>query len=307
MAEEMWRHIRGRTWCIDGHITIPVYLLNEREAVLLDSGYADRDRPILEALLGQKGLRVRAILGTHSHNDHNGNHAYFQKTHGAEIILRDIEAAVVSDFSFLTAAYFPGTAEELARELPHLLVKPDRTFSCLDQAVQIDGESFSLIPLPGHTPGHIGIVTPDQVFYVGDTLLSSQAMRRAKLPSTIDWRQDLESKKRLRSTDYQDYILAHSGVYKSIQALITENILDRERRTAEILEWLQERDYWTQSEVEQLLRKKLQVRSTSFMGQIIFQRNAMCVMEYLVNTDSVSKELREETACYTVIHKKNVL
>ena len=307
MAEGMWRHVRGRTWCIDGHITIPVYLLNEREAVLLDSGYADRDRPVLEALLRQKGLRVRAILGTHSHNDHNGNHAYFQKTHGAEIILRDLEAAVVSDFSLMTAAYFPASAEEPARELPHLLVKADRTFSRSDQAVRIGGERFSLIPLPGHTPGHTGIVTPDQVLYVGDALLSTQAMRSAKLPSTMDWRQDLESKKRLRSADYQDYILAHSGIYKSIQALIAENILDRERRTAEILEWLRERDCWTQSEVEQLLMERLQVRGTSFMGQIIFRRNAMCVMEYLVSTDSVSIETRKGTACYTVIHKKSVL
>ena len=277
MAEGMWRHVRGRTWCIDGHITIPVYLLNEREAVLLDSGYADRDRPVLEALLRQKGLRVRAILGTHSHNDH------------------------------MTAAYFPASAEELARELPHLLVKADRTFSRSDQAVRIGGERFSLIPLPGHTPGHTGIVAPDQVLYVGDALLSTQAMRSAKLPSTMDWRQDLESKKRLRSADYQDYILAHSGIYKSIQALIAENILDRERRTAEILEWLRERDCWTQSEVEQLLMERLQVRGTSFMGQIIFRRNAMCVMEYLVSTDSVSIETRKGTACYTVIHKKSVL
>lgn len=257
MAEGMWRHICGRTWCIDGHITIPVYLLNEREAVLLDSGYADRDRPILEALLEQTDLRVGAIIGTHSHNDHNGNHAYFQKGHGAEIILRDIEAAVVSDFSFMTAAYFPGRVEALARELPHLPVKPDRTFSRSDQTVRIDGESFFLIPLPGHTPGHTGIVTPDQVLYACDMLLSSQVIQRAKLPSTMDWRQDLESKKRLLSTDYPAYSLAHSGVYKSIQALAAENILDRERRTAEILEWFQERDCWTQGDVEQLLRKKL--------------------------------------------------
>lgn len=43
------------------------------------------------------------------------------------------------------------------------------------------------------------------------------------------------------------------------------------------------------------------------MGQIIFRRNAVCVMEYLVNTDSVSKEMGEGTDYYTVIHKKTVL
>lgn len=56
-----WNHVRGNTWCIEGRVCIPVYLLNEGEAVLLDSGYAE-DRPQLDALLREKGLRVRAIL-----------------------------------------------------------------------------------------------------------------------------------------------------------------------------------------------------------------------------------------------------
>ena len=34
-----WNHVRGNTWCIEGRVCIPVYLLNEGEAVLLDSGY----------------------------------------------------------------------------------------------------------------------------------------------------------------------------------------------------------------------------------------------------------------------------
>lgn len=93
-------------------MTIPVYFLNEREAVLLDSGYAEGDR-----------------------------------------------------------------------ELPWMLLRADRVFSALDTAVEVDGRSFGLIPLPGHTPGHTGIVTPDNVLYVGDAVLSRRILQAAKLPS----------------------------------------------------------------------------------------------------------------------------
>lgn len=301
MEPGTWRHIRGKTWCLDGHMTIPVYLLNRREAVLLDSGYADRDRPLLEALLREKGLRVRAILGSHSHNDHNGNHAYFQKAHGAEIILRDIEAAAVSDFSLMTAVYAPGTAEELARELPHLLLKADRVFSASDRSVDVDGETFSLIPLPGHTPGHTGIVTPDGVFYVGDGVLSGPVLEKAKLPSTMDWERDLESKQRLYGMEYPCYVLAHSGVYEDIRALVEENAADKRRRAGEILGWLRGRERWTESEAERLLWERLGVRSASFMGRTIFRRNVRCALEYLARTGAVSKEIRMGAACYAAI------
>ena len=44
-------HVLGNTWCIESHVTIPVYFLNDREVILLDSGYANWDRAPLDALL----------------------------------------------------------------------------------------------------------------------------------------------------------------------------------------------------------------------------------------------------------------
>ena len=119
MKNSVWTHILGNTWCLVLHVTIPVFFLNSREVILLDTGYADLDRPALLVALQEKNVTVRAVLGSHSHNDHNGSHAYFQKHHGAEIILQETEAAIVSDFPLVTAAYAPDTAEELRRELPH--------------------------------------------------------------------------------------------------------------------------------------------------------------------------------------------
>ena len=59
-------HVLGNTWCIESHVTIPVYFLNDREVILLDSGYANWDRAPLDALLQEHGLHVQAILGSHS-------------------------------------------------------------------------------------------------------------------------------------------------------------------------------------------------------------------------------------------------
>lgn len=294
-----WNHVRGNTWCIEGRVCIPVYLLNEGEAVLLDSGYAE-DRPQLDALLREKGLRVRAILGSHSHNDHSGNHSYYQSL-GAEIILPQTEAALVSDAALLTSAYWPATAREIAREFPHLLIRSDRSFPQEAAGVEIAGRAFGLLPLPGHTPGHTGIITPDDVLYVGDALLSPEVLHRAKLPSTADWETDLASKRRLETVSHSGYLLAHSGIYRDLRPLIDENIADEHRRAQQILKWLRERPCWTQTEAVDLIWQRLGLRNRSFFGQVVFRRNAICALEYLVVVGCLRSWMEEGNRIYQVL------
>ena len=293
--EMKWTHICGRTWCVEGRVCIPVYLLNDREAVLLDSGYVE-DRPQLDALLREKRLKVRAVLGSHSHNDHSGCHAGYQEE-GAEIILPRVEAAIASDFSLLAAAYWPASPRELKRDLSHLLVQADRTFAETDTSVEVCGQCFGLLPLPGHTPGHTGIVTPDGVLYVGDAVLSSDVLRAARLPSTADWEQDLASKRRLEGVRYDAYVLAHNGIYTDLHPLLRENIADKLRRAQQLLDWLREKPCWTQAEVVGLLWERLGLRSRSFFNQVIFQRNAVCAIEYLAATGAVISWMENGIRC----------
>jgi len=90
-----WIHIQGNTWCIEHRVMIPVFLCGNGDAILLDSGYAE-DRAELLRLLAEKNLRVRAIIGSHAHRDHCGNHAWFQKNCSTEIVMPYQEAVFAS-------------------------------------------------------------------------------------------------------------------------------------------------------------------------------------------------------------------
>ena len=297
--EMKWKHILGNTWCMEGDPCIPVYLLNDREAVLFDTGYST-NREQIDTLLAEKGLRVRAAFGSHAHNDHLGNHAYYQSL-GAEIILRDIEAAIACDYPLLMTAYWPGTVREMKECFDGLPVHADRTFSLADTSVEIDGRSFGLFPLPGHTPGQTGFITPDNVLYAADALLSPSVLHRAKIPTCADWCIDTETKKRLANTSFSAYILAHGGVCADIKDLIDENLADRAHRAENIFRWLQEKRTWTQEEITELFWQKLDLHAHSLFSQLIFRRNVICAMEYQIACGHVSCTMERAHRVYTVV------
>lgn len=302
MRKAAWEHVRGDTWCIRTDVTIPVYFLNDSQVVLLDSGWA-RDRAALDRALAEKGVRVRAVLGSHSHWDHNGSHAYYQRTHGAEIILQEVEAAAVSDYALMVSIYAPATAADLERELPYMRLRADRTFAAGDESVDIDGRTFGLIPLPGHTPGHTGLVTPDNVLYAADGVMGPKALADARMPSTMDWGQDFASKERLRRERHRAYILAHEGVYEDIVPLIDRDIADRRRRAEQAMEWLGQREQWTAEQAERLMWQRLGLCPRHFLTQTIFRRNLRCLLGYLTEQGRLDRRLTEGVETYTVTGK----
>ena len=279
--------IKGNTWCLDAGCSIPVYFLDDRTIVLLDSGFFDeRTRPALEQFIADKQLTVRAVLTSHHHIDHTGNHILLQGKYGAELILPETEAALAHDTRMFAPVYGQMAPKEVLKHMPYMLFKADRTFPEEQETVDIDGALFRQIPLPGHTPGHTGFVTPDDVLYVADALMDEATYTRAKIPTTWDIEADLDSKKKLlaESSSHAAYILAHRGVYKDIRDLVQGNIDDRNRRTEAIKGWLSEREEWTLEDIQALLWKNLGLHTKNPLRQRIFGRNVYCVVNYLVQT-----------------------
>ena len=86
--------VRGNTWVLDSWELIPLYKLDDHRCVLLDTGTVEQ-REDLEDTLDEAGLTPVAILGSHTHIDHMGSHAYFQKTRGTQVVMSLGEAGQI--------------------------------------------------------------------------------------------------------------------------------------------------------------------------------------------------------------------
>ena len=286
-------HVLGNTYAAVGSTALlPIYKLNERDIVLIDTGYAKLDRAGLVNLLDGSGLVPKYVLCSHAHFDHTGNVRYLQERYGAKAILSLIEAGISVNPDSYRANYVALTYGKSRELFLEECFTADRVLRETDTSLEVDGRTFGILPLPGHSAGHLGFVTPDGAAYVGDCLISQSEIDGAKLPTSMFIARDLESKAYLKTTDYPVYILAHKEVVRreALEGLIDRNIGFIQSKRAELLEVLE--DGMTFSEWIGAFCQRENVRTHNELKFSIVERNFSNFVSWL--TDSGAVMVRRE-------------
>lgn len=286
-------HVLGNTYAAVGSTALlPIYKLNERDIVLIDTGYAKLDRAGLVNLLDGSGLVPKYVLCSHAHFDHTGNVRYLQERYGAKAILSLIEAGISVNPDSYRANYVALTYGKSRELFLEECFTADRVLRETDTSLELDGRTFGILPLPGHSAGHLGFVTPDGAAYVGDCLISQSEIDGAKLPTSMFIARDLESKAYLKTTDYPVYILAHKEVVRreTLEGLIDRNIGFIQSKRAELLEVLE--DGMTFSEWIGAFCQRENVRTHNELKFSIVERNFSNFVSWL--TDSGAVMVRRE-------------
>lgn len=210
--------VRGNTYVESiGATDIGIYMLDERNVVLIDSGEYPSEE--FMGMLCEETLFVRAILQTHMHIDHIGNN---------ESLVREFGAPVIAD---------EADAEDVAlwgMTLPY----PVRYEPCGHTSV-IDGRAFGTIRTPGHSPGHQLIITPDEVCFLGDVIMSEEALAMAKMPYRRRTKESLDSIRFLYGLPYDCYVAAHRGILDQAKMRRSAELnIKKEEELLEVLESL---------------------------------------------------------------------
>lgn len=285
------RHVYGRTYAAVGATALmPVYKLTDTDIVLMDTGYAKLDRSALTNLIEDNGFRLRGILCSHAHFDHTGNVRYLQQRYGCQAAAQIIEAGISVNPDAYRANYVAltyGKSHEYFLEecfLADVIIPAD-----VDH-VDFCGARFGILQLPGHSAGHIGIVTPDNVAYVGDCLIDEGQIEGAKLPTSMFIARDLESKESLRALRCPAYIIAHKQVLTDIGPLIDRNLAFILGKGQEVLDCLEDGmsfDQWIYT-----FCKKENVRTHNEFKFSVVERNFANFVDWLADEGRI--EVRRE-------------
>ncbi len=231
------KNIRGNTFCIDTGMTyIPFYKIDDEEIVMLGTGWAAGEQKGIAEALQKKALKVVGIINSHAHIDHSGNNSYFREKYGCQIAMPACEAMICSSSINLKLYYNTFALTEIEEHLGHMVCPVDFPIADNQTSIEMCGVEFKIMHTPGHSLGHICLITPDDVAYVGDALISHDVMRGAKMPYASILTKDLESKEKLYALRCSRYVIAHKGIYDDITELITDNINFYQLRAEKICE-----------------------------------------------------------------------
>ena len=284
-------HVLGNTWCIvTGYCRIPLYLADRSQAVMIDSGLRDPDqKPILE-LLEREKIHVAALLTSHFHRDHVGNHEAIKARHGCTIYMTPYCAIIGQDPANLRFSGYETYTMSKARGL-----YPQRTHDEIipweAESITVCGYRFGLIWLPGHAVEQLGFVTPDDVAYLSDTLLCDQAMSKIRMPYCTHCGLDFAAKESLRGKIHKRYILAHNAVCEEIDGLIDRNLAYMQERLA-IVE--NAADAWMSMDTLcAVAMAKMGTDLNHIIKVIGAKRNLQVLIEHLVETGRLVARVRE--------------
>ncbi|MDF2999956.1 MAG: hydrolase [Bacillota bacterium] len=295
---ELWK-VKGNTFCIDTGISyIPFYRINETELILLDTGWAQADRVGVEEIFEEKGYRVAGIICSHAHVDHIGNCQYFKEKYHCVVAMSELEALLCSSPVNLKVYYSSQTLAQVKKNLGQMICKVDIPIPKDQEKIQIAGAEFRILHTPGHSPAHICVITPDDVAYLGDTLVSRDVMEPAKLPYEYILKEALKSNDKLLELSCSKYIVAHKGEYDEIKGLVSENRKLHERKAERVLALIDHS--MTREEIMKTAMEKLKIPTRSDSRYLTLERMLNTYVEYLHDTGRLDLVMEDGFLKYSV-------
>lgn len=220
--------INGNTYFIDNPTNIGVYVFRNKYCMLVDTGINNTVAAKFDEVLERNGLKPKYIINTHNHPDHSGANLYFKEHHPGCIFYasRDEKLFIENDYLFTTYIYGSNPIKELKKR--NAKSRGVEIEAVLDYGIsKINDEKFETVSLRGHSIDQIGIVTPDRVCFMGDSLFSEAIINKYSFPFLFDIEEQLQTIEYIKTFEYDYYVLSHDNrVYdtEKIRELADKNI-----------------------------------------------------------------------------------
>jgi glyoxylase-like metal-dependent hydrolase (beta-lactamase superfamily II) len=229
MAQLTLQHIKGNSYFCNGVLSIGVYVHNNK-ATIIDSGGDESCAKDINKALQAADYCIDSIINTHCHPDHCGGNAYFQKNFPHITVHATHDEQPFIENPLLAPRCFCGLASPFAG-LQNKYIAPQKAstitnpiHSYQDQIITINDTQFNIVTLPGHTPGMIGIITPDNILYCGDALFGESTLEKHPVLFYTDIKKTLESFEKIKTLNIDGCVLVHGGIIHDIAPLIQRHI-----------------------------------------------------------------------------------
>jgi len=144
-----------------------------REAIIIDPGcYEEYEQEMLTGFIADEGLKVTGLINTHGHIDHVLGNYYISRKYGVSLQMHKLDVPVLKAVESYAPSYGFNGYQPLEPEL--FLEEGDH--------VRFGSSELEILFLPGHAPGHIGLLNRDEKILVSGDVLFRESVGRTDLP-----------------------------------------------------------------------------------------------------------------------------
>jgi len=264
--------IKGRTNVIKASTNIGVYILDDKNCVLIDTGLSNNYGKRIDKVLQKEQIRPKYIINTHHHIDHSGGNRYFNENYPELQICVSKKTKTHLTYPYIgTAVYCSGSPIKKFEDN-----KYHKVDVILEPGIhKFDNYEFEIISLEGHSDDQIGIITPDDVCFLGDSIFGSEVLKKYSFPYLYDIKKSIETLELIKQIEADYFVISHS-----------KNILNRE----EIIELVDENMKNINNYIEQMLEFLRQPMTREELLQKITIANDLSVnyKQYYFNFSTLS-------------------
>lgn len=208
------------TYYLDAFSNVGVYYLGNDEVILIDSGDHKKSVSDLDLYLCERNWKVKMIINTHSHIDHITGNKFFTEKYGCDVYASEIECSLVEKPNIEGLFYFHAIP---MRRLPDGKVT-DKGVKTKLLTKDVLPKGFETVSLPGHNFNMIGVKTPDDVWFLGDSILMKETFDGYKVPFFLNINKSIETAKMLPSLKGKLFVPAHAPASEDITELALFNV-----------------------------------------------------------------------------------
>ncbi|MDF2690782.1 MAG: hypothetical protein K0S29_637 [Gammaproteobacteria bacterium] len=241
--------VKGASHFFSGRLSVGAYVHGQK-VILIDSGLEEAGAKDIDKTLKAQGLKPVAIINTHSHADHCGGNAYFKRQYPElEVFATKYEGVFIENPKMEPLCFCGGAEPHAELHNKFLEAEPsvvDYEIPAKDGAINIIEEegkppvAFQVVHLPGHTPGMVGVITPDNVFYCGDAIFNGETFDKHGVFFYTDIARTLESFDKIAKLKVDGCVFYHGAYEEDLDLAVVatkhkEKILATKAAIEEIL------------------------------------------------------------------------
>jgi glyoxylase-like metal-dependent hydrolase (beta-lactamase superfamily II) len=283
---------------IAGGVNIGV-IRNGEEVLLVDTGLdKDSGRKTLRAL-EDEGLKIKAIINTHSHADHFGGNAYLVRSTGAKVYASSVEAGIIQNPLLEPVYLFHGAYPIHNLHNKFVLADPSPVDEIVEPGkLKVIGLELEIVHLPGHSFNQIG-VRYDDVLFCADTVFSERVIDKYRIPVVQDVGNHLKTLGMLKEMSCSLFVPAHTSPTEDVKPLVDKNLDTTNSIINDIKELL--REPMTTEMIQSNLGKQYGLDLTVVQQYYLIHMTIMAYLGYLYDSKQVVIRLENNLLYWSLV------